>query len=283
MQTVYLDVLFCVNFIIDHLLLSLCSTVLSLRTRRLRLLLASALGGLGSFVLLLPPLPLFVSVLISLAQAFIMIAAAFMPLTLRMILKASGLLFCLSFCFFGAMTAVTALFLPKNTMTRNSAVYIAVPPLLLVALTLAFYLLLRLFYKLFNKGAVSSSQCSATIEYHGIRHRSKGIIDTGNTLHEPFSGKCVIVGSSSAFKEMFSDEEFLKANDSSSVNSGIRLIPYSSVGGSGLMPAFRPTRITVTSENKEYCVDAYLALSRQEIFSQDCEVIIPAELIMKGS
>lgn len=282
MQTVYLDVLFCVNFVIDYIMLCSCRMVLSLHTGRLRMLLSASVGGLGSFVLLLPPLPFAASLAISIAQAGVMIAAAFAPIPARTFIKASGLLFGISFCFFGAMTAVMTLFTPKNTIVRNSAVYIGIPPLLLVALTLAFYFMLRLFYRFLNRGSVHSSRCDAVIEYHGIRHLSSGIIDTGNTLHEPFSGKCVIVGSEKAFKEMFDAQEYLRS-DGSYPDRSIRLVPYSSVGGSGLMPSFRPSRITVISEKKEYNVDAYLALSHQDIFSQGCELIVPAELIMKGS
>ncbi len=283
MQTVYLDVLFCVNFIIDYLMLISVRTVLSLRVRRLRLLLASALGGIGAFVLLLPPLPFAVSVIISLSQACLMIAAAFLPLSKRTFLKAAILLFGISFCFCGAVTAILTFLRPKHTLVRNSAVYIGISPLLLIALTLLCYLLLRGFYALMNKGVCRSYRCEAVIDYQGKTLTGKGMIDTGNTLHEPFSGKCVIVGREDVFRPMLDAGNYLKTTNELPAEKGVRLIPFDSVGGSGLMPAIHPAGITIRTEKTELQVDAYLALSHHKSFAQDCDLIVPAELIMKGS
>lgn len=280
---VYIDVLFCVNFVIDFLMLHFVRTVLSLRTRRLRLLGAAALGGIGSFVLLLPPMPFVLSAAVSVVQACVMIGAAFLPLSRRMFLKASGLLFCISFCFCGAMTAVEALFSPRHTMVRNSAVYIGISPLLFIALTLVIYLGLRLFYRLMNKGAAESCRCEVTIVYRGSTVRARGFVDTGNTLHEPFSGKCVIVGREEVFAKMFPGARVLAGTQEREWDKSVRLVPFSSVGGSGLMPAFRPSEITIRTGNTTVRADAYLAVSHQSSFSQDCELIVPAELIMKGS
>lgn len=280
---VYLDVLFCVNFVIDFLMLRFVRTVLSLHTRRLRLLSAAALGGVGSFVLLLPPIPFWLSMLISVAQACGMIGTAFCPLSKRMFLKASGLLFCISFCFCGAMTAVYALFSPRHTIVRNGTVYIGISPLLFIALTLIIYLGLRLFYRLMNKGASQNCYCKVVIKNHGSTVCAKGLIDTGNTLHEPFSGKCVIVGREEVLKKIFPAQRVPAGNQPEQWEKGVRLVPFSSVGGSGLMPAFRPSEIMIRTENTTMRVDAYLAVSHHNSFSQDAELIVPAELIMKGS
>ena len=282
-RMVYIDVLFCVNFVIDYLLLQFVKAVLSLRARRLRLLGAAALGGVGAFVLLLPPMPFWLSAAVSVAQAGVMIGAAFLPVSPRMFFKASGLLFCISFCFCGAMTAVEALFSPRHTMVRNSAVYIGIPPMLFVGLTLVIYAGLRLFYRLMNKGASQNCRCEVTVVYGGSIVRARGLVDTGNTLHEPFSGKCVLVGREEVFGKLFPAEKVLAGAQEKAWDKGVRLVPFSSVGGSGVLPAFHPSEITVCTGKTTVRADAYLAVSHQNSFSQDCDVIVPAELIMKGS
>ena len=131
-QTVYADMLFCVNFIIDYIMLISVKHIMSLRAGRMKMLFAAALGGMFSMILLIPPISFVLSALMSIAEAVIMSAAAFMPVRMKTVLKASGLLFCISFCFCGAMTAVCALFSPDNTLIRNGAVYIGISPTVLI-------------------------------------------------------------------------------------------------------------------------------------------------------
>ena len=57
MRTVYIDVLVVVNCFIDLLLLLCVSRLLHLRTKPLRLLFASLVGGSFSLTALLPPIP----------------------------------------------------------------------------------------------------------------------------------------------------------------------------------------------------------------------------------
>lgn len=283
-QTIYIDVLFCVNFVIDYIMLISVKHIMALPSRRLRLLASASVGGVSSFIILLPPLNFFVSLILSIAEAVLMVAMAFMPLKRRLFVKTSGLLFCVSFCFCGAMTAVISVFLPQNTLVRNGTVYIGISPFLLIGLTLICYVILRLFYNIMNKGEIKSTFCSAEIKYKGKTVIAKGIIDTGCTLHEPFSGECVIVGKSESFKNISDSEKYMNAEYEYHFNNcGIRLVPFSSVGGNGVIPAFKPEKIKLITENKDINVSAYLALCNKNIFSENCEIIVPAELITKGS
>ena len=93
-QTVYADMLFCVNFIIDYIMLISVKHIMSLRAGRMKMLFAAALGGMFSMILLIPPISFVLSALMSIAEAVIMSAAAFMPVRMKTVLKASGLLFC---------------------------------------------------------------------------------------------------------------------------------------------------------------------------------------------
>lgn len=282
-QTVYIDVLFCVNFIIDYIMLVSVRHVMSLKARRIRLLLSAVLGGIFSLTLLLPPVSFILSVIMSIAEAVIMAAAAFMPVRMKTVMKASLLLFCISFCFCGAMTAVCALFSPDNTLIRNGSVYIGISPIVLILTTLICYVLLRIFYGILNTGPVSNSRCSASIEHNGRKINVKGMIDSGSTLHEPFSGECVIVGREDVFEKLTDVKKYMNGSGSMQADRNIRLVPFNSVGGNGVLPAFRPSKITIRSENTEIKVNAYLALCDKKVFSEDCEIIVPSELIMKGS
>ncbi len=281
--TIYIDVLFCVNFIVDYILLLSVQKFLSLPSRIRRLLTGAFIGGVSSFVILLPPLPFWLSGLLSISEALLMTAAAFAPMSLRAYIRASSVLFAVSFVYSGFMTAVLMLFSPDAVTIRNNSVYIGISPLVLVATTLVCYVIMRLFAFLTGRASYRSKQCRAVISYGGKKNEVIGIIDTGNTLHEPFSGECVIVGRDKSFENMVNIEKLMKCRDEKEYIKGIRLVPFSSVGGNGLMPAFRPSEITLKIENKEIKVSAYLALCSERNLVEGCDILIPHELIMKGS
>lgn len=276
--TVYLDVLFCVNFIIDYIILLSVRRLTALPARRLRLLSGAAVGGVGSFVILMPPMPFGVSLLISIAEAFLVAAAAFAPMTPAKAVKAAALLFAVSFVYCGFMTAVFMLFSPRSLAVRNSAVYIGISPLMLVLLTIVFYGMMRLFLFLFGKSRSEDHFCRVRVVYCGRSVEADGFFDTGNTLHEPFSGDSVIVCKQSLFSSF---PELAGEADGTPVLSrekSFRLIPFVSVGGNGLLPAFRPSEITIVTKKKKTKVRAYLALGSEKNFSGGCGFIVPAEL-----
>lgn len=280
---IYADVLFCVNMIIDYIMLVTVKRLLSADAGKLRLLLGAALGGFFSFVVLLPPMPFMLSASVSIAQAFAVCAAAFAPQGMKKYIRASLLLFAVSFIYCGFMTAVLMLFSPDELTVRNGSVYIGISPLLLIFLTLVCYCLMRLIGRLTGGFRPQRQKCRVTVSSGGLTVSSVGLADTGNCLREPFSGECVIVGSRELFKELPEVKEAQIQSGGMLVGKGIRLVPYTTVQGSGVLPAFRPESIVLSFDGRSFGVSAYIALSSRESFTEDCGMIVPAELIMKGS
>ena len=280
---IYADVLFCVNLIIDYIMLVSVKKLLCADVRRLRLLLGSVMGGLFSFVVLLPPMPFLLSAAVSIAQAFAVCAAVFAPQGVRKYVRASLLLFTVSFVYCGFMTAVLMLFSPEELTVRNGSVYIGISPLMLIALTLICYCIMRFIGRLTGGFRQSRQKCRVTVSSGGVTVSGEGLTDTGNCLHEPFSGDCVIVGSRELFKGMPEVREAEWQNGGLLSGRRIRLIPYTTVEGGGVLPAFRPESILVSIGGRSFMVSAFIALSSEESFTKDCGMIVPAELIMKGS
>ncbi len=279
---VYVDVLLGVNLIVDYVLLMTVGKLLSLPLKRKRVLLGAGLGAAGSLVILLPPMPVGISVLISIAEACLMTAAAVCPVSGRVFAKAAALLFLVSFLYSGFMMAAMSLFAARYIAVRNGAVYVGMSPFLLIGLTLLCYGLLRLFYGL-SGTRIRGSRCRVSVRYEGEIQELDGMIDTGNRLHEPFSGECVIVANEEKFGNMPGFRAILDRKENAEFHKGIRMVPFSSVGGSGLIPAFRPKEIRIIWDNKECKVSAWLALCSRNRLSEGCDVLVPYELIMKGS
>ncbi len=280
---VYADVLFCVNMIIDFVMLLSVKKLLGVEVGRLRMLLGAALGGLFSFTALLPPMPFPVSAAVSIVQAFAVCAAVFSPRGLRRYVKASLMLFTVSFIYCGFMTAVLVLFSPQELAVRNGSVYVGISPLALIVLTLVCFCAIRLIGRFTGSFRARPQKCTVTVSSGGVTVSAKAISDTGNCLHEPFSGDCVIVGS----RELFNDFPEIREAQARCGNvisgRGIRLIPYTTVEGGGVLPAFRPERTEISVDGRSFAVRAYIAVSADGSFTEDCGMIVPAELIMKGS
>lgn len=283
-QTIYIDILFCLNFIIDYIILLSVRKFLSLAASRKRLLLGAMTGGICSFVILLPSLPSGLSVLIGILTACIVVTATFYPMSRKKFIKTSAAFFLISFCYCGAMIALWIFFSPNNIVIRNNSVYIAVSPTVLVITTLFCYVILRVIMRITGRGVPDKLRCRVIVEYNGIKKETDGTIDTGNTLKEPFSGECVIVARTEIFRDMFDAEAYMKMTENSEkFNKNVRLIPFGSVGGKGIIPAIKPDKVRVISGDEETEVSAYLAFCREENMTGGVNLLVPAELIMKGS
>ena len=283
-QTIYIDILFCLNFIIDYIILLTVRKFLSLNSSQKRLLLGAAVGGVCSFSILLPPLPSGLSMVVSMLTACAVVAAAFCPLSRRIFIKTAAAFFLISFCYCGAMIALWIVFSPKNIVIRNNSVYIAVSPIVLVITTLFCYTILRVIMRITGRGVPTKLKCRAVIVYNGITKEADGTVDTGNTLKEPFSDECVIVAREELFKDMFDAQSYMKtAENTGGSIKGVRLVPFNSVGGTGVIPAVKPDIIKLKFDNEETEVSAYLAFCKGENMTDGTDMLVPAELIMKGS
>ncbi len=272
-HTIYLDILFCVNFVIDYIILLTVSKFLFIPCRQIRLITGAAVGGICSFVILLPPLPSGISMCISLLSAFLVVGASFAPMQKRMYIKTSGAFFLISFGYCGAMIAVWLLFSPSSLVIRNSSVYIAVSPVFLVITTVICYVIIRTIMRITGKREAENVLCRLKFSLCGKEIDINGKTDTGNMLKEPFSDLPVIVVSRSVIGESDgSDTE----ND---IKNGFRLIPYSSVGGSGLLRSFRCRSIHIISGKKEVTAEAYIALCDDKMLSGGIKALVPDILI----
>lgn len=260
MKTIYLDVLFCVNFVIDYIILLTVRRFMDLRVRKLRLLAGAAVGGLTSFVILLPAMPSGLSLIFSLAFAFAVAGTAFAPMPRGLFIKTSAAFFLISFGYSGLMLAILLIFSPESLIIRNGSVYIGISPMVLLVTTVFCYVILRVILRLTGRGGTSGASCTLRISSDGKTTEYKALVDTGSSLREPFSGKPVIIVSEQAGTQG---------------GKGMRLVPFSSVGGEGLLRAYYPDRITAVTNDGERSIDGYIAASPEKL-REGVEAVIPA-------
>lgn len=266
-MTVYADILFIVNLYIDAMLLSAVRRFLRLPLKTGRWLLASALGGLFGLSALLPHLQGVPLLLLGLVQALSLSAAAFAPKPPSVLLKCTFLLL-----IFGAALSGLLSMLPfRGILLANGAVYFDISALLLITLTCAAYGVLYIFDRLFQKREPDVLFSTVTIRYGGKQAVLSAKVDTGLTLCEPFSGLPVIVAERAAVASLLPPGF---GDPAAAPPEGLRLVPYSSLGADGLLPAFRPEHAALGGNT----VDCWVAVSDRPLSAGSFSALVGASL-----
>lgn len=264
MQTIYLDVLIGVNIYVNYLLLTLTARFAARPTVHSRMALGALAGALSSCTILLNIPSTVLSILIKVITAVIMTAISFEIKSRRMFLKLILILNAVTFGFAGGMLGIKNIMSTGKITVSNFSVYIDISPIYLILTTLVCYVLLSVFSRLTARKAEQLSTCRLTISNNGKSVTLDALLDTGNTLTEPFSGLPVVVVGEKSIHHLLPDELVKSGVSSPELAGGIRVIPYSSVGGDGLLKGFMPDSVTVESGGKK-CSTAgvYVAVSNR--------------------
>ena len=223
-----------------------------------RLVVGALLGALTCFVLFLPPLAVWWSLLIKLAAALIMVLVAFRWQGWRELMRRVFLLFAMSAGLAGLCGMLYFFAAPDGFYVVNGVVYYAFPPLLLVALSVLCYGLLWLSDYLMRRRAPACRMFRVTVTVGEERVTFPCLYDSGNHLIEPFSGYPVLVAERDVAEQVIAVPH---SAEDLPVGAGWRLIPYDTLRGGGLLPAFTPHSVSVTTPQGERAIpDCYVAV-----------------------
>lgn len=257
-MVLYLDVLLAVNWVVDFLLLHATARLLRTPCRGWRLVLGAAVGAAGCCVVLLPTLPTALSVLSKAVIALAMCAVAFRWRGVRGWLRGAVVLFVLSTALAGVAMAVWVFAAPAGLQVINGVIYYDLSPLLLIALTALSYGLLCLVSRWTRRREPVGRTYRLRITHGDRTVEVAALYDSGNGLVEPFSGAPAVVAAYPAVAPLLPPEWNPAAKRPP---DGARFIPFSSVGGAGLLPAFHPRRLQVCGAEGTWDVSgAYVAV-----------------------
>ncbi len=134
---------------------------------------------------------------------------------------------------------------------------------------------LLLFGDTVMKGEEKNNLCSATLIRREKKKTVNALVDSGNSLTEPVSGKPVCVIDSSLYEELWEGDI-----------SGIRVIPYQSIGKPrGIMLGYPLEKLQVTLD--DICLDltdVYVAVSREPVSGQaeaDIKMIMNPKILKR--
>ena len=204
---------------------------------------------------------------------------------IKFFLKTSLCFFFVNFVFSGLMLALWFTFKPPGMEISNGIVYFNISPIVLVFSTLVSYFIIEIINRILGTKSTQNTFCTIKIDFGNKTEKIKAKIDTGNLLKEPFSNlPVIIIRKSMASKivpksildslDTYSD----LTNNSYTLSApfySIRMIPFGTVLGEGILPAFKPQKI-ITPEG--IFKEAYVAICPDNTLSEEIGALINPEL-----
>lgn len=209
-----------------------------------------------------------------------------MPGGFRRFLLATGVYFSLSMALGGMMTGLYHLFnrLELDTLLPHEEEGLGIWLFSLLALAAT---LLSLWGGRVFRRCASVTSCEVELEIQGKKMTLSGMVDTGNLLREPLSGRPVICADASLLLEAlpFDMAEAVRSKGAAEAVSrmrnplGLRLIPVTTAGGRGLLAGVVPDRMVVRWNRRgrpmAQAVDGVIAAAELE---PGIQALVPAEL-----
>ena len=284
---VYIDLYFMINFGMDFLCFFLTGRLMSLRISILRCIIASALGGAYACAALFLGLGSLPSIALDVAACVLISAVAFLKKGELKRLPAYALVYtAVSILLGGFMTVLFGIFnrlgLDRLLGSEDDADGLSVWLFLLLALLGG---LGAAFGGKHIRKRSARKNCRLELCYGSRSAIFSALCDSGNLLCEPISNKpCVIVELRAARTFLPSDiyeateqrrSELLLPENA----RRLRVIPVRTVGGGGMMYAFRMDSVRVDSGKGFREVDVFVVLCNEEL-KGGVSALVPSEIAM---
>ena len=258
MQVVYVDSLFLINLVTNYILLLVTAKICAVKTARLRLFGAAVLGAAYAVAAVLPLTSFLMSPFVKIAVGILMVLAAFGGQA--RIIRLTLIFFAVAVAFGGAVMAAALL----GGSGFYGEVLMSVSLKVLLLAFIVGYIILTLVFRRMGKHHAGGI-VTLDLRHNGREVHMRALMDTGNGLTDPITGRQVIVAGVSDVRQLLAPEvrrtiselcrkDVVKVLEELSVlekNMRFQLVPYSAVGvAGGMLLAFRPDEILVDGKNK---------------------------------
>lgn len=284
---IYVDLLIALNLFVNYFLL-LGSAVFTHRDiKRVRFALTALFGSLFSLFIFLPSCYSVLVTVLKIPLGAFLVLMGFGYKERRMYIKTLFMFYAVNFIFAGVIFLVWTIFQPKGMVIKNGIVYMVFSPLILIMGTLTAYIAIKIINAIFSKRLEDNNKCEIEIEDNNTKVRVQALIDTGNKLNDPFSGLPVIVCEYSKLRPIIPENldnffldpiKYAKDLENSDWKKKVRLIPYNTVMGNAMLPAFKPHRVYIVEDAKPKETSAYLAITTNKLSDGEYQAVIGTEI-----
>ncbi len=262
-MTVYLDVVFIENLVINYIILLATGLINRIKIRNSRLILASILGAIYSVFTYLTFEKIQNSISIKIIFSITIIYIAFKPNKVKKLFK-QLLIFYLTTFAFGGVTFFLLYIVKPNGIFFMNGVWIGTYPIKIAIIgVIVGFTIIYLSFKMIRNGINKKNMlCNIEIFFEDKKKEMKAMIDTGNLLKDPITNTPVVVIEKEALESIIPKnildniERILKGEledidiDSKYI-SRFKIIPFSSIGKeNGILLGIRIDGLKIYIDNE---------------------------------
>ena len=282
MKTLYIDVYFLLNFTVDALAiyfsLMLCKAPSSIK----RITLGALIGAIASCITVLTrphPVLFALILLVSLAAASYASSRRIGPVRrFRLfvaILFFETLIGGIVFWIYSLLERIIPPFAgdyESGAQNKNM--------LLLSVIILLSMGIIKLGFRIYNS-STSIKSAEIIAEFLGKTVTFQGLIDSGNLIKDPLSGKAVIICKYRAVSELFTEHgsESALSHPDDLIKPRLRVIPIKGVGADGVLMGFMPDRAGIKRYGREDNVSVVIAVDYNEGDFMGFDALLPASIL----
>ena len=292
MEIVYVDVLLITNFIADYFILLLTARLSCVSVKRWRVFVSAILAALTSLLIFAPEMSAVLETCVKLALSLVIVLACFGFVNFKRYIKAALIFFAANALVAGGALLVFALFAPRGLVVRNGAVFYNISPVTLIITTAFVYAVSLVISKISARRNSRGREYEVTVFFENKKAQVRGIVDSGNMLKDSLSGSPVIVCDYQKIKNILNPElekilskqnyqmGFYSEITDSKYKNRFRLIPFESLGSSGIMTALVLDKIEVSSGRESQTLDSVImAVTHRKIADGEYDVLLSPELV----
>lgn len=286
--TVYLDVMFAINLVMDYFILWTTGKLVGVRISRKRTIAAAVLGATYSIGTVIPHLSFMYSVPYKLLFSGLMVLISFWPSGWHEFLRLWAWFYGVGFAMAGAVLGLSNLF--QDTSAGNAEFsYVYLSGGVVCALLLGYYgdRMMR------ERIVPQVMRCPVRVRLGTTWIEGQGFVDTGNNLMDPLTNKPVVIaeqelldqGLPEDVKEALSaareGDDLFESLARTSWASRLRLIPFTSIGKKhGLLVGLRSDEIAVEAGSRRVMLPGIVIGLYQEKLSPEgkFQMLLPASI-----
>lgn len=263
--TVYIDVLFAVNILINYVLINACGILSKIKRNKLRMIFGSFVGACYAVLVFFPDFSVIYSTISKMLVSMVIVAAAYPFFTLRSYIKTLLIFYMVSFGFGGCVLAV---FYFSNVGAKLGAVYsngifyFNLPWTILALSAGLFFISLKICSFLSDKfNHTANLRKHLRLCLGNKTAEITALLDTGNALVDPVTLSPVIIAEYRSVKNLFSDDvrnclDRIRSENLTWIMAEVsqkglktRLIPFNSLGKeNGMLLGFVPDRAEIRDD-----------------------------------
>lgn len=249
MQVIYIDTLFITNLLINYLILLATARVCAHAISRWRIALGALIGAAYSVLTIVPDYELLENPVIMVVVAAIMMLIVFGGE--RGLVRTGVIFLAISAAFGGAVLAV-------SLITGKRADQITISLRVLIISFLICYGIMSVVFARLGRREAAGGMVKVELRKGDRSSNFTALIDSGNSLVDPLTGRMVIVSELKPLLPLFTEDisRILKRSDDPlelleklvhcGGGYGFFLLPYTAVGvGGSFLLAFRPDEVKV--------------------------------------